>query len=161
VLDKSPKEISSGSGHDIDAVTENDEVSSRNWEGNHSERGVEGFSVGDGTTYSNPVGERESLVGAGELLQELNCVVGGSALSVGGDDENCGASFGEIFEVVFLWAVHEGSGTKPRLGFLCNTNGVLSGTGLRATEDHQSLVLNTRGQTDGRPWLRRIFCYSP
>jgi hypothetical protein len=159
VLDKSPKEISSGNGHEIDAVTENDEVSSRNWEGNLSERGVEGFSVGDGTTYSNPIGERESLVG--ELLQELNGIVSSTALSVGGNDEDCGASFGEVFKVVFLWTVHEGSGTKLRLGFLCNPNGVLSGTGLRATEDHQSLVLNIRGQTDGRPWLRWIFCYSP
>ena len=39
----------------------------------------------------------------------MDGVVGGFALSVSGDDENCGGSFGElieILEVVFFWIAY-------------------------------------------------------
>ena len=45
VLDKSPKELSAGNGHDIDVVLENGNVSGRDWERNLGESGVERFNV--------------------------------------------------------------------------------------------------------------------
>jgi len=89
------------------------------------------------------VGELETLVG--EVLNELNGVVGGFTLSVGGDDEDRGTSFGElieVLEVVLLWVAYEGSEAELGLGFLCNTDCVLfSSTGLRTVEYDQPLFL--------------------
>ena len=65
----------------------------------------------------------------------MDGVAGGFALSVSGDDEDYGGSFGELIEipeVVFFWVAYKGGETEPRFGFLRNTNGIFF-------EDHQSL----------------------
>ena len=89
------------------------------------------------------IGKLETLVG--EVLQELNGVVGRFALSVGGDDEDRDGAFGklvEVFKVVFLRVAYEGSETELGFCFFRDTYGVLfSGTGLRTVENHHSLFL--------------------
>lgn len=92
------------------------------------------------------VGELEALVG--EVLYDLDGVVGRFAFSVGRDDEDRGATFGELIEVleiVFLWVAYEGSDTELGLCFLGDTNGVLfSRTRLRTVENYQSLFLEEK-----------------
>jgi hypothetical protein len=101
------------------------------------------------------VGEFESFVG--EVLYELDSVVGRLAFSVGGDDEDRGAVFGklvEVFKVVFLRVAYKRGETELGLGLLRDTNSVLfSGTRLRAVENDQSLFL--KEYKEYRPWKVR------
>lgn len=89
------------------------------------------------------VRELEGLVR--EVLTELNGVVRGLSLTVGGHDEKDAAVVGdlvEILEVVLLGVAHERRETELGLGFLCKADRIfLRGTCLRAVEDDDALLL--------------------
>lgn len=96
------------------------------------------------------VRELEGVVG--EVLHELAGIVSGLTLTVGGHDEDGGAVFRklvEVLEVIVFRVAHKRGETKLGLGFLCDTNGILlRGTGLRAVEDDKALFLRSGARSE-------------